>query len=164
MEGKNCILFFEKKLKSYIIRYIHNIYIVYYIYLSLFYFVNIQFFISKGTIAISMTLITTAVSPYLFRFFPKAIKQSPVITRCAVLFFLNALFLALMGVLDLVLERYPDGQLAFAIISVLRSLQGLTTGLLVLILQVIYFNYVILCCHNTLQFMLVYERVYMLHY
>lgn len=88
-----------------------------------------------GTIAISMTLITTAVSPYLFRFFPKAIKQSPVITRCAVLFFLNALFLALMGVLDLVLERYPDGQLAFAIISVLRSLQGLTTGLLVLILQ-----------------------------
>ena len=89
---------------------------------------------------ISVSLITTAVSPYLLRFLPSFNKRTSIIRRCAALCGLNILFIAPMGVLDVVLDRYPEGRLAFVIILVLRALQGLANGLLFLILQVILLN------------------------
>ena len=83
-----------------------------------------------------MTLLTSAISPFLFKCLPDFIKQASLARRCLVLFVVNATFLALMGVVDVVLDLYPGGQLALAIIFVLRSLQGLTTGTLFLTLQV----------------------------
>ena len=94
---------------------------------------------SKGTAVISVSLVTTAFSPYLLPCLPRSIKQTSVVTRCTALFLLNVLFLAPLGALDLVLDRYPDGGLAFGGIFVMRALQGLVNGVLFLILQVTTF-------------------------
>ena len=91
-----------------------------------------------GTICISMTLITSAVSPYIFNCLPDSIKQASLSKRCLVLFTLNALFLALMSLLDFSLEKFPNGEVAFPMIFVLRALQGVTIGLSFVIVQVCF--------------------------
>ena len=48
----------------------------------------------------------------------------------------NTFFLVLMGSVDIVLERYPNGVRVFMMIFVLRSLQGFAVGLLFQIVQV----------------------------
>ena len=90
----------------------------------------------SGTICISMTLITSAISPYLFKCLPDSIKQISLVKRCIVLFVSNFIFVALMGVVDVVLEKNPSGELVFVIIFVLRSLQGFAIGLIYTIVQV----------------------------
>ena len=54
------------------------------------------------------------------------------------LFTLNALFLALMSLLDFSLEKFPNGEVAFSMIFVLRALQGVTIGLSFVIVQVCF--------------------------
>ena len=83
-----------------------------------------------------MTLITSAISPYLFKCLPDSIKQISLVKRCIVLFVSNFIFVALMGVVDVVLEKNPSGELVFVIIFVLRSLQGFAIGLIYVIVQV----------------------------
>ena len=57
-----------------------------------------------------------------------------------------------MSFLDLSLEVFPNGELAFPIIFVLRALQGVSNGLTFVIVQVFSFLK-ILCpyCNNELQ-------------
>jgi MFS family permease len=90
----------------------------------------------SGTICISMTLITSAAGPFLFEYLPNSIKKISLVRRSMVLCVCNAVFTALMGSLDYVLERYPSGELALVIIFILRSLQGFTVGILFVIVQV----------------------------
>ena len=92
--------------------------------------------ITSGTICISMTLVTSAASPYLFKCLPNSIKKISLVKRSIVLCLSNTVFLALMGSLDFALERYPSGELAFGMIFILRSLQGFTIGMLFVIVQV----------------------------
>ncbi|KAL5272126.1 hypothetical protein ACHWQZ_G000368 [Mnemiopsis leidyi] len=82
-----------------------------------------------------MTLVTSAVSPYIFHRLPESIKRVSLCKRCLVLFSLNAVFLGLMSFLDLSLEVFPNGELAFPIIFVLRALQGVSNGLTFVIVQ-----------------------------
>jgi hypothetical protein len=83
-----------------------------------------------------MTLITSPASPYLFEYLPNSIKKISLVRRSIILCLSNTVFIALMGSLDFVLERYPSGELAFVIIFILRSLQGFTIGILFVIVQV----------------------------
>jgi len=83
-----------------------------------------------------MTLITSAASPYLFKCLPNSIRTISLGKRCTILFVSNAFFLVLMGSVDIVLERYPNGVRVFMMIFVLRSLQGFAVGLLFQIVQV----------------------------
>ena len=90
----------------------------------------------SGTVCISMTLITSAASPYLFKYLPYSIRTISLAKRCTILFVSNAIFLALMGSVDVVLERDQNGKLVFVLIFVLRSLQGYTVWLIFQIVQV----------------------------
>ena len=85
-----------------------------------------------------MTLITMAISPYILKILPKAVLETSFVKRSIVLFVLNAILLGLMGFIDLLLDKYPEkGGYALGVMFVLRALQGFSTGILFLMMQVL---------------------------
>lgn len=88
-----------------------------------------------GMTCISVTLVTSIIGPYLYRWFPAKFTKIVPFKRCSILILFNGCFIALMGLIDPLVEKYPSGEIVFAWIFLLRALQGVTSALINIMVQ-----------------------------
>lgn len=89
---------------------------------------------AAGTAAISVALLTSAASPYIYRRLPISVRNIPFVTRLLSLFLLDSLLLSLLALVD---EAVDWGEWAvFGIIFFLRATEGFVIGILYIFVQV----------------------------
>ena len=86
----------------------------------------------SGTVSISITLITSAAAPYLYRLLPRTIRHISLSNRYLGLCLFNFLCTSLMSLVD----QQSESSAVFGTIALFRAGQGLAVGVMFVIVQV----------------------------
>jgi len=93
---------------------------------------NVSF---SGTIAISTHFVASAFSPLVIRRIP-SFQRLSLCVRCAALCLVALASTAALGVVEMLLRENPSGAAIFAVVGILRAVQGASTGVIFVIVQV----------------------------
>ena len=92
-----------------------------------------------GTISVSAVLATSALATYIVAVLPRALRTringTSLKARCVILSLVNGICCALVAVLDPLLELDSSGRVGFGVLLVIRALQGISIGLLFVLVQ-----------------------------